>query len=42
MANKLTKVMQSFAQMYWAGIVFYEDIQTKADFQEILNMFGVR
>ena len=42
MANRLTRVMQSFAQMYWAGVVFYEDLQTKADFQEILSMFGVR
>lgn len=42
MATRLTKVMQSFQQMYWAGIVFYNDIQTKADFQEILNMFGVK
>lgn len=42
MANRLSKVMQQFAQMYWAGIVFYEDIQTKADFQEILAMFGVK
>lgn len=42
MATRLSKVMQSFQQMYWAGIVFYNDVQTKADFQEILNMFGVR
>lgn len=42
MATRLSKVMQSFQQMYWAGIVFYEDIQTKADFQEILQMFGVK
>ena len=42
MANRLTKTMQSFSQMYWAGIVFYEDIQTKSDFQEILTLFGVR
>lgn len=42
MATRLSKTMQSFQQMYWMGIVFYNDIQTKADFQEILNMFGVK
>ena len=42
MATRLSKVMQSFQQMYWMGIVFYEDVQTKMDFQEILQMFGVK
>lgn len=42
MATRLDKVMQSFMKMYWAGIVCYEDLQTKMDFQEILTMFGVR
>lgn len=42
MATKLDKVMQGFMRLYWAGIVCYEDLQTKMDFQEILTMFGVR
>jgi hypothetical protein len=42
MANRLSKVMQSFANMYWAGIVFYDTLQVKMDFQEILQMFGVK
>lgn len=42
MATRLSKVMQSFQQYYWAGIVFYESVQVKADFQEVLNLLGVR
>lgn len=42
MANRLTRVMQGFANMYWAGIVFYDTVQVKVDFQEVLQMFGVR
>jgi hypothetical protein len=42
MAQHLDRVMQGFMKMYWAGIVCYEDLQTKMDFQEILTLFGVR
>ena len=42
MANRLTKVMQGFSRMYWAGIVFYDNVQVKVDFQDILQMFGVK
>ena len=42
MATRLSKVMQSFQNMYWAGIVMYDTLQVKADFQEVLQMFGVR
>ena len=42
MANRLSQTMQSLQKYYWMGIVFYEDAQTKVDFQEVLNLFGVR
>lgn len=42
MATRLSKVMQTFQQMYWAGIVMYDTLQVKADFQEVLQMFGVK
>lgn len=42
MATRLSKVMQSFQQFYWAGIVFYENVQVKSDFQEVLQLMGVR
>lgn len=42
MATRLSKVMQSFQQLYWMGIVFYDSIQVKSDFQEVLQLFGVR
>ena len=42
MATRLSKVMQSFQQLYWMGIVFYDSIQVKSDFQEVLQLFGVK
>ncbi len=42
MATKASKIMQSFQQLYWMGIVLYESVQVKSDFQEVLQLFGVR
>lgn len=42
MATRLSKAMQAFQNMYWAGIVMYDTLQVKADFQEVLQMFGVK
>ena len=34
--------MKSFSEMWYLGLVRYEDVQVKTDFAEVLALFGIR
>lgn len=42
MARRAEPVMKTFAEMWCMGLVRYADVQTKTDFAEVLNMFGIK
>lgn len=41
-ARRAEPVMKSFSEMWYLGLVRYEDIQVKTDFAEVLALFGIR
>lgn len=42
MARRAEPVMKSFSEMWYLGLVRYETVKVKADFSEVLALFGVR
>ena len=42
MAKKADPVMKGFAEMWYMGLVYYENVRVKTDFADVLNMFGIR
>lgn len=41
-AKKTAKVFQVFAEAYYLSMIRYDSVDTKRNFLEVLNMFGVR
>lgn len=41
-ARKTAKVFQVFAEAYYLSMIRYDSVDTKRNFLEVLNMFGVR
>ena len=41
-AKKADKTLSYFADMYYLNLVRYDSVQTKADFRNVLSMFGIR
>lgn len=42
MARRVEPVMKTFAEMWYMGLVRYDTVQTKTDFAQVLEMFGIR
>ena len=42
MAKKAEPVMKSFSEVWYMGLVRYDNIQVKTDFNEVLALFGIR
>ena len=42
MARRANKTLSYFAEMYYLNLVRYDSVQTKADFRDVLSMFGIR
>ena len=41
-AKRADKTLSYFAEMYYLNLVRYDSVQTKADFMNVLSMFGIR
>ena len=42
MARRAEPVMKSFSEMWYLGLVRYESVAVKVDFNDVLNLFGIR